>query len=76
MRRTMKAVAYFGIAKATVNNEKPLVTVSEQPFSGPAFDSYIWYRASVELPISPDVIALCEKDGSLEEITEHPNESG
>ena len=61
--------------KATLNNEEPLVTVFDRPFSGRAFDDYIWYRASVELPIQPDVIAMLQ-DGKLEEITENPNEIG
>ncbi len=71
--RQIEAVAYFGIAKSTINNEEPFVTVNEAPFSGDAFDNYIWYRASVELPIQPDIIALSQKDGHLEEVTEPPD---
>jgi len=71
--RQIEASAYFGIMRSTINNEEPLVTVTERPFSGKAFDDYIWFRVSVELPIQPDVGQHRAKDGELEEITEHPD---
>ena len=77
--RTIEATAYFGIMKVTINNEEPLVTVSPEPFSGSAFDDYVWHRVMVKLPIQPDVIEERGSTGQsifqpVEEVTEHPEE--
>jgi hypothetical protein len=67
--------------KVTINNENPLVTVSPEPFSGKAFDGYVWHRVVVKLPIQPDVIEARGSTGQsifqpAEEVTENPDEKG
>lgn len=63
--RTIEGIAYFGILKSSINSEKPVVTVCGAPFSGAAFDSYIWHRVRVKLPVQPAV-----RDSGLVEPTE------
>jgi len=71
MSRLIQATAHFGVMKSTENQEEPIITVSPEPFSGPAFDDYRWYRVSVRLPVQPDV-AGAMTTGEPEEIKEDP----
>jgi len=72
--REIKASAYFGISRGTLNNEKPFVTVNESPFSGPAFDDYVWFKTNVMLPINDQVTEVQAE--TLQEVTEYPSSLG
>lgn len=69
--REIKASAYFGISKGTLNLEKPYITVIETPFSGSAFNDYLWFRTNVILPIDDRVIEVQAE--VLQEVTERPD---
>ena len=69
--RTIKASAYFGVAKNTLNSEEPYVVVCQIPFSGYGFVNYVWFRTNALLPIHDNVTEVQAE--VLQEVTEHPD---
>ena len=55
--------------KSTLRNKEPLVTISETPFHGPAFEDYVWFRTNVLLPIHDNVTEVQAE--VLQEVTDH-----
>jgi hypothetical protein len=72
--RRLDVPVYVGVMKSTLNQEEPLLQVSDQPFSPPAFDDYLWFRAEVAVRIQP-AIRETEISSQVEEVSEPPPKS-
>jgi len=54
--------------RSTLMNDEPLMQVSDRPFSPPAFEDYLWFRAEVAIRIQ-DGIRDTEIAGQVEEVS-------